>query len=91
MEFPYIKIWCENKLINFYKKIGYEYVESTKDGQGQTVYIMNKPLITGGGGQQQPGGLSAFTQSEFGGFGGATFQGSSFGGLDDQYQLITRF
>lgn len=100
MEYPYIKIWCENKLINFYKKIGYEYVESTKDSKGNPVYIMNKPLNTGGGNtQSRSQGLTAYSQPDFGGFGGfggfSDFGGGNTGtggcGLEDQYQLITRF
>ena len=41
-DFNYIKLWCEPKLLNYYKKFGYQYVSKIVNSKGEPIFILIK-------------------------------------------------
>ena len=43
-QFDYIKLWCEEGLLDYYKKFGYDFVSKIVNGKGEPVFILMKRL-----------------------------------------------
>jgi len=43
-QFDYIKLWCEQDLLDYYKKFGYNYVSKIVNSKGEPVFILMKRI-----------------------------------------------